>query len=113
MQSDKQKARIEQLKKETAENLEKTFMALKSLSEANNNEYISTTEIACVLFPSSTYGLPIKNDGKSYKQNSEASTVMNWLKRLVEEGKVETQKKFGSRVYRPITGQAKNSTSKK
>lgn len=104
MQSDKQKARIEQLKKETAENVEKTYSVLKALADINDDNYISTTEIACALFPSCTYELPISNGGKVYKQNSQASSVMGWLKSLVNEGRVETQKKFGSRVFRPIIG---------
>jgi hypothetical protein len=112
MPSDKQKARIEELKKETTENVEKTYNVLKALSELNDDNFISTTEIACAIFPSCTFELPIANGGKVYKQNSQASSVMDWLKRLVNEGRVETQKKFGSRVYRPLIGQVDTSITK-
>jgi hypothetical protein len=64
---------------------------LKVICEQNDNDYISTTKIACTLLPSFTFEIPISNGGKFYKQNAKASSVMNWLKRLAKEGRVETR----------------------
>jgi hypothetical protein len=110
MPTENQIAVLELRKKEARDSMESAFKALVILSTKKKDGFVSTTEISCSLFPQCTYENPISNGGKSYPQNSMASTVMSWLKRLVAEGKVETKLRYGRRVYKPIQS---STTSKK
>lgn len=102
MPTENQIAALELRKQEARDNIESAYKALVILSTDKKDGFVSNTEISCFLFPQCTSENPISNGGKSYPQNSMASTVMSWLKRLVAEGRVETRLRYGSRVYKPI-----------
>lgn len=101
MQSENQKAALEQIKQEAKEKREMAYKALLILSKEKIDGFVSTTEISCFLYPKSSYETKISTEGKSYMQNSQASTVMSWLKRLETEGKVESKLISRKRVYKP------------
>jgi hypothetical protein len=102
MRSEKQIAVLEERKREARDNIEKALICLTRLSEQKQNDFVSNTEIACSLFPRDTYEEKFSKEGTVYKQNSKSSTVLVWLRKLVNEGKVETKLKNGKRIYKPI-----------
>jgi hypothetical protein len=106
MHSENQKIALEKIKEEAKANRQEALDGLLILSKEKPDGFVSTVEISCFLYPQCTYESKISPDGKTYKQNTAASKVMNWLKQLVAEGKVETKKRFGSRVYKPINVEA-------
>jgi hypothetical protein len=108
MPTENQIAYLERRKKETKDNLNSAYKALTFLSKDKQDGFVSTVEVSCFLFPKCNYENIIGPDGRSYIQNSMSSTVMNWLKRLEKEGRIETKLLFGNRVYKPILSDSFN-----
>lgn len=102
MPTENQIAALEKRKQEARDSMESAYKALVILSKKKQDGFVSTIEISCFLFPKCTYENKISNGGKLYVQNSQSSTVMNWLKRLVAENRVETKLFSGIRVYKPF-----------
>ena len=76
------------------------FIKMKEVSSNFKDGYISTQELANIIYPNGPfYNAPFKTS-KKYKINVNGDLLLSRLKRMTEEGLIESKKDFGKRLWR-------------